>query len=175
MTVMDRTYIDLSKLTPDALAALDEQDFRFVVDADLRRKARSSNIRRQDVPPWISEALRTTHLERWVATLRAMLASVDGQLAQRRANGENNQSVARTARFRSALREALPVAEALLGGRVSELEAAISAHRQAVTADTTMDPSTADLALWEILNTNSRTNTNHETDARSTAPTEPGR
>lgn len=175
MTPMTRTYIDLAALTPDALAALDEREFRFVVDCDLRRNATSGNIRRQDVPQWISEALRTTHLERWVAALHAMLASVEGQLAQRRLQGEHGHALAKATRFRSALLEAIPEAEALLGGRVRELESAISSHRATIEADETMEPLPADKTLWAILNTERRTNTNHETDARSTTRSEPGR
>lgn len=177
MTTMDRIFIDLTALTPAALAAMDEREFRFVVDADLRRNARSTNIRRQDVPQWISEALRSPPLvERWVASLRSMLESVEGQLAHRRALGENNQSVAKTARFRSALREALPEAEALLGSQLQRLEQAIRAHRDATEADGTIEPSEIDRTLWSVLdNTERRTNTNHETDARSPARPEPGR
>jgi hypothetical protein len=177
MTTMDRIYIDLAALTPETLAALDEREFRFVVDADLRRNARSTYIRRQDVPPWISDALRSPQLiDRWVAALRAMLASVDGQLAHRRALGENNQSVAKTARFRSALREALPQAEALLGGQLQRLEQAIRTHREATEADETIEPSEIDRALWSVLaNTERRTNTNHETDACPATPPRPGR
>jgi hypothetical protein len=171
MSTMIRTFIDLAELTPETLAALDEREFRFVVDADLRRNATSRNIRRQDVPAWVSQALRTSHVERWVAALRSMLVSVDGQLAQRRLAGEDRQALAKISRFRSAVLEALPEAEALLGGRVQELEAAIATHRRAVEADDTMDPSTADTTLWESLNTERRTNTNHETDACSIART----
>lgn len=177
MTTEARTYIDLTKLTPETLAALDERDFRFVVDADLRRNAQSTNIRRQDVPSWISEALRSPALvERWVASLRGMLESVDGQIAHRRALGETNQTLAKTARFRSALRQAMPEAEALLGGRIQRLEQAIRAHREATEADKSIEPSEIDRTLWSVLdNTERRTNTNHETDARSTTSPEPGR
>jgi hypothetical protein len=153
MTITTRTFIDLARLTPDALAALDEREFRFVVDADLRRNATSRNIRRQDVPVWVSRALRTDHVERWVAALQSMLESVEGQLDQRRLAGEDDRALSKVARFRSALLEALPEAEALLGGRVQELEHAIAAHRRAVEADDSMDPSPADATLWAILNT----------------------
>jgi hypothetical protein len=128
---MDRS-IDLTELTLEKLVALDESEFHAVVDADLRRNARSTNVRRQDVPPWISEALRSP-------------------LAHRRALGENNQSVAKTARFRSALRAALPEAEALLGGQVQRLEQAIRAHREATEADRSIAPSQIDHALWSVL------------------------
>lgn len=175
-TATPRVHVDLTKLTPEALAELGELEFRFVVDADLRRNARSTNIRRQDVPQWITDALRSRqHVERWVAALRAMLSSVESQLARRRANGESNQDVAKTLRFRAALREAMPEAEALLGGRVQELERAIQAHRAATEADRTIAPSEIDQTLWSVLdNTERRTNTNHETDARTLARPEPG-
>jgi hypothetical protein len=175
MKAMTRTYIDLANLTPETLAALDELEFRFVVDCDLRRHAVSQQIRRQDVPEWVSRELRSTHVERWVAALRAMLASVEGQLAQRRLAGDSSRDLAKVSRFRSALLVALPEAEALLGGRVQQLESAIAAHRAAVEIDETMDPSTADTALWETLNTNRRTNTNHETHACQAARSATGR
>jgi hypothetical protein len=176
-TATPRVYVDLAKLTPQTLGELGELEWRFVVDADLRRNAHSKNIRRQDVPQWISDALRSReHVERWVGALRAMLSSVDGQLARRRAAGESREDVAKTLRFRAALREALPEAEALLGGRIQELERAIRTHRDATTADETIAPSEIDFTLWSVLdNTERRTNTNYETDARSPARPESDR
>ena len=148
----DRLHVDLDNLTPRSLAELDEQEFRHVVDCDLRRHARSDRVRRQSVPRWITEALRTQHVERWVTALHAMLASVEGQIELRRAAGEANP--VGPLRFRAAIREALPEAERLLNGRVRVLEGAIRAHRKGTQADTSIEPADIDRALWSVLDNN---------------------
>jgi hypothetical protein len=167
MTSPTRTSIDVATLTPDALATLSERDFRVVVTADMKRDASNERIR-NEVPAWITHALRHDYVERWVASLRAMLANIEGQLAQRdntleqaKAELDEVELRERTARhfkeltgplrFRSALLEALPEAERLLEGRVSTLEAAIRTHRATTEADDTVDPSHADRLLWSSL------------------------
>ena len=162
MKAMARTTVELSTLTPDSLAALNERQFRIVVQEDMKRNAANEKIRRSDVPEWLSRALRETHVERWVSCLEAMLASVEGQIAlkeieleQAKAGGTDVNAVLNTmgapTRFRSALLEVLPEARRLAEGRVMRLEEAIIAHRSAVEADVSVSPSAADRRLWTIL------------------------
>ncbi len=158
----------LSELTTAELAALPERQFKVVVDADIRRGAIHQP---QRVPAWVSDALRNEHCSRWLATLRAMLASVDSQLdaadiehrarltvasseAERDRLSEKHHEITKAAvRFRSALLVDLTEAEALLQKRATKLEAAITAHRNAVVADPTIEPSAADRDLWAVLST----------------------
>lgn len=152
-------------------------EFRGVVDADLKRRASNDNVRTQ-VPEWVSDALRTEHLERWVMALRQMLASVEGQLELRanefeRDRAELQAQVLRgdpngelrladlaafyhrqrngALRFRAAVLEELPEAESLHEGRVKRLEDAIRVHRLAVEASTEDDEDIDD-RLWSVLN-----------------------
>jgi hypothetical protein len=166
MTTPSRSTTDLDQLTPEALAHMPEREFRQVVTADMRRDASNERIR-QNVPAWISDALRTTHVERWVATLHAMLANVEGQIAlkqnaleEAKAKGgpglddaiaKHHQDLRSPLRFRSALLETLPDAERLHKGRVHTLEAAIRAHRKATLADLEIEPSPVDHGLWALL------------------------
>jgi hypothetical protein len=145
----ERAYVQLDQLEPEDLGKLDEAEFRYVVDCDLRRNAQSPRIRQQTVPAWISEALRTQYVERWVTALRTMLASVEGQIELRRATGDAHPTG--PLRFRAALREALPEAERLLEGRVQLLESAIRAHKRGTETDTTIEPAPIDRALWSLL------------------------
>lgn len=145
----ERAWIDLMDLSPDNLGDLEEIEFRYVVDCDLRRNARSPRVRQQAVPVWISEALRTRHVERWVTALRTMLASVEGQIELRRAAGDAHPTG--PLRFRAALREALPEAERLLEGRVHLLESAIRAHKHGTETDITIEPAPIDRALWSVI------------------------
>lgn len=166
MASPSRNTPDLDQLTPEALATMSEREFRTIVTADMRRDASNERIR-QPVPTWITEALRTTHVERWLTTLQAMLANVEGQIelkrnelevAKAKGNADLDETTARLhqelrspMRFRSALLETLPEAERLYGGRVRTLEAAIRAHRKATQADIEIEPSPVDHGLWALL------------------------
>lgn len=77
----ERRVIDANAFNPDHLADLPDDDFRAVVEADLRRRApRNTNPLRDD----LVAALRTPALAiRWHATLARMQKSVDGQLGAR--------------------------------------------------------------------------------------------
>jgi hypothetical protein len=70
------TRFDLTRLAPSDLPALDDAQFRQVVDADLRRRV-NPNI----LPERASNALRgPDNLRRWHSQLLAIKRSVDGQL-----------------------------------------------------------------------------------------------
>lgn len=160
-----RPTIDLSALRPDELAALPDERFWLVVDADVKR----SQPRAQPVPAWVAAALRTTLQERWYTTLRRMLASVDGQLEAKDSDYEAEKAKlalrgderkieelnvrhfetrSRSLRFRSGLRDSLVEAEGLRNSRVAHLEEAIRAHRDAIGD---ADATDADRALWDVL------------------------
>lgn len=80
----ERRSIDANSFSPADLAGLDDDQFRAVVDADLRRRAPSSGARlRQD----LIAALRSPeHVARWHSMLSRMQKSVDGQLGARAAD-----------------------------------------------------------------------------------------
>lgn len=159
------TTVDLDQLTPDEMAGLTEREFRLVVNADLRKDASNERVRGH-VPPWITEALRGPHAPRRLAVLRAMLANVEGQIEMKTnayelakaeapndpaVTAEHHRELTGPLRFRAALLEAMPEAEYLVSNRIDELERAIRAHRQAIEADDTLVPSTADEALWAMI------------------------
>jgi hypothetical protein len=168
MSSMTRTYLDLADLTPATLDTLGEREFRSVVDADLKRT--SANRNHQEVPQWISLALREAHVERWLTALHAMLASVQGQLELwdhdferrkadcdnerelRQITAEHHQAQTGRVRFRTALLEAIPEATRLHEGRVLILENAIRTHRTAILADNTIEAGSHDRLLWSTLN-----------------------
>lgn len=166
--------VDLSTLTPDQLGELGDDEFRWIVDADLKRRASNENIRTA-VPGWVSDALRSTHLERWLMTLRRMEASVEGQLEMATNEYERDQARLRSQadddadaklaqltyayhqrragplRFRAGVQEALPEAESLYAGRLRQLEEAIRAHREASLGDDQMEPAEFDRRLWSLI------------------------
>lgn len=158
-----RDPLDLRQLTPEALAALPERQFRMVVNADMRKDASNERVR-DEVPQWITDALRGPLAARRLAVLQAMLANVEGQIEMKvnafeRAKAETGDTAEVTAthhkelasplRFRSALLEAMPEAEYLVSNRIDELERAIAAHRTAIEADDEVSP--ADRVLWALL------------------------
>lgn len=166
--------VDLSTLTPGRLGELGDDEFRWIVDADLKRRASNENVRTA-VPGWVSDALRSTHLEQWVMTLRRMEASVEGQLEmatneyerdKARLRSEANDDVesklaqltyayhqrrAGPLRFRAGVQEALPEAESLYTGRLRHLEEAIRAHREASLDDDQLEPADFDRRLWSLI------------------------
>lgn len=72
---MRTTRLDASNVTPEELPALSDDDFRRVVDADLRRRV-SPHV----LPEATSAALRDPgNVKRWHTTLSAILRSVEGQ------------------------------------------------------------------------------------------------
>lgn len=147
MTAMARDInIDPFTLDRDNLDGLDEPEFRQVVATDLRRTASNRSIR-TTVPGWLTEALRGPLAERRLAALYQMLASVECQLEMMDPDRDRTSAL----RFRAALLEALPEAERLAHGRAHRLEGAIRAHRDATVADPTIEPGTADTALWSLL------------------------
>lgn len=76
------TAIDARALGAD-LGSLTDEEFRAVVDADLRRNARKEH-ERHGVTAEQAEALRRPeNIERWYATLKRIAISVKGQLATR--------------------------------------------------------------------------------------------
>jgi hypothetical protein len=80
----ERRSIDANSFGPADLAGLNDDQFRAVVDADLRRRAPNSGARlRQD----LIAALRSPeHVARWHSMLSRMQKSVDGQLGARAAD-----------------------------------------------------------------------------------------
>lgn len=164
-----RPTIDFSQLTPGSLGQLSDEDFRLVVDADVKRASASV----QRIPDWASAELRSVVVDRWHTTLRRMLASVEHQLEAKNADyevekarlvlqGETGTKVeelnirhyqkrSQSLRFRSGLTDVLLEAEGVVTRRVGRLEDAVRAHRQALLDDPTTDPSPADRELWEVL------------------------
>jgi hypothetical protein len=163
-----RPTIDLSLLTPGTLDQLSDDDFRLVVDADIKKA--SSAV--QPVPDWVSHELRGPAVDRWHMTLKRMHASVEHQLdaktaeyeaekARLRLQGEDIkleelnvrhfQKRSQSLRFRSGLTDVLMEAEGLASRRASRLQEAIRVHRQALLDDNTTEPSPADLTLWAVL------------------------
>jgi hypothetical protein len=80
----ERRSIDANTFSPADLAGLNDDQFRAVVDADLRRRAPNSGARlRGD----LIAALRSPeHVTRWHSMLCRMQKSVDGQLGARAAD-----------------------------------------------------------------------------------------
>ena len=195
--------LDVTTLTPDDLVDMPDEDFRAVVDADLRRNSRN----RPHLPPEVAAALREPrHVPRWHMTLSRMDKSVEGQLAaraddyekelawsrrrtleleaeldaaleegqtfkadetrkrlrevrlqQEQLTEQHHRGRASTLRFKTGLDEALLEAQYLrdrLQGdaRVRELEEAIRAHRQELTASEELEAGSADEKLWSVLN-----------------------
>lgn len=76
-----RATVDANRFRPEDLPGLSDEDFRAVVDADLRRKAPKSGV---TLKPDLIEALRSPAVApRWFAMLLRMQKSVDGQLGAR--------------------------------------------------------------------------------------------
>lgn len=165
-----RPSIDLSSLTPGTLDQLPDEEFRMVVDADVKRASASM----QRVPEWVSRELRTTVVDRWYSTLKRMHASVDHQLETKAAEFEGEQARlglldetgtkveelkvrhfqkrTQSLRFKSGLTDVLLEAEGLVNARAARLQEAIRAHREALLADDQTEPSDADETLWKNLN-----------------------
>lgn len=163
--MIPRPVVDLDALSPEELRAAPQSLFLRVVDADLKRENRGSAT---PVPPWVTHALRTEHLDRWVMTLRRMLAQVEGRLSvidadweakgARLSGGAHEDGYAeyrgarlRSERFRAGVTEALAEADSLYDSRLAVLEDAIRTHRDEVEADESIDPSDADRQLWNVL------------------------
>lgn len=169
MTIRSRPTIDLSQLSPGTLDTLNDDDFRLVVDADVKRASASM----QPVPEWVSRELRTTVVDRWYSTLKRMHASVDHQLESKAAEFEGEQARlglldetgtkveelkvrhfqkrTQSLRFKSGLTDVLLEAEGLVIARATRLEDAIRAHREELLADDQTEPSAADEKLWKNL------------------------
>lgn len=165
-TMAPRAPLNLSELTPEDLRAASQSVFVRVVDADLKRNSRNQG---KPVPAWITEALRTEHMDRWRVALGRMLTQVNGRLEVLATEFEANEhrldgraladaeeeylrQKVRSERFRQGVLDALAEADALYRTRLGELESAIRAHRDAVVADESIDPSAADQRLWGTLN-----------------------
>lgn len=75
---------DYSHVTPETLSGLNDEDFREIVNIDMKRNATNPTRR---LGPGVSNALRGTQLrQRWLMTLTRILMSVDSQLETREAD-----------------------------------------------------------------------------------------
>lgn len=76
-----RAPFDVNRFDPNNLGALPEEQFRALVDADLRQSAPRAAVR---LRAELSTALRSPdNVRRWYSTLCRMQKSVDGQLCAR--------------------------------------------------------------------------------------------
>lgn len=75
---------DFSHVTPETLTGLNDDDFREIVNIDMKRNATNPTRR---LAPGVSDALRSPQLrQRWLLTLTRILFSVDSQLEIREAD-----------------------------------------------------------------------------------------
>lgn len=156
---MERRPFDVNRFDSDDLAGLPDDQFRALVDADLRQNAARSTIR---LRAELSEALRSPdNVRRWYSMLCRMAKSVDGQLAareadfrgerarlealaleaddagrsglraqQQRLKAEHHKTKASTVRFKTGLDEVTIVAKFLLEQHLEDLfGAAVLAER----------------------------------------------
>lgn len=160
----------MSTLTADDLLLLPDDEFRHLVDEDVRNqldKARAGLLRND---PRV--------VDRWLYTLLTMKQSVEGQLAAKaaEANGERASSLATgnkrawldftqkyerwragALRFKSGLEAALLEARRLKdaqdggAGEAAILRKAIIAHRDHICSDICDDTCTADRILWSLV------------------------
>jgi hypothetical protein len=87
--VSERRSIDANKFDPADVAGLTDDEFRALVDADLRSLAPNGVRLRKD----LTETLRSPeHCSRWHSMLCRMEKSVDGQLAARDADYRANMA-----------------------------------------------------------------------------------
>lgn len=87
-----RPMLDLHKVFD--LDPLTDDEFKLVVDADLRRH---STTERNQMPDRLAEELRTPkYVERWLSTLLRMEANIESQLEVGAADFEANLAVLRT-------------------------------------------------------------------------------
>lgn len=163
---MPRLPLNLQAMSSNDLRDASQGLFVRIVDADLKRNSRNDG---NEVPGWITHALRTEHLDRWRVTLHRMLTQVEGRLRVLAAEWEASEPAlqgqareekraeylgqkVRSERFRSGVLDALAEADMLYESRVGVLEEAIRAHRDEVDADDSIDASAADERLWQTLN-----------------------
>jgi hypothetical protein len=84
-----REVLDLSRLRPEDLAGLDDDQWKQVIDADLRRGA----ARPPDLPSSIPPALRSArNIDRFYASLTMIATSLEGQLVMREDDYESDQA-----------------------------------------------------------------------------------
>lgn len=88
-TTNNQSSLTLSRLQPGDLGTLDDDQFRKVVDSDLRRKQRSTQDR---ITEAVAQALRSEHLDRWHQELSRILASAESQLDGRRHDYERSMA-----------------------------------------------------------------------------------
>lgn len=80
--MISRPTFDVNSFDPAKLDKLSQEEFRALVDADLRRRAPKSTV---VLRPELADALREQpNLDRWYSALVRMAKSVDLQLAARR-------------------------------------------------------------------------------------------
>lgn len=81
----------------DDLRDLDDETFRAVVDADLRRRSHK-NLR--DIDPAVSRALRSSEfIDRWLSALLVIDKSIEGQLAAKDNEYEGDAAALRSKRI----------------------------------------------------------------------------